>query len=296
MKNTCKITLKRLSVWGIIFIDVLFFNLSWAHAKDPHVLTEKPLWEVGLIPGAIRMPHYRGSDEYKIWAMPLPYIIYRGEFLEMDRDGLRGIFYRSPHFETNISGWGNPPMDDDNKAREGMSTPDAVIEVGPSLEWHFDGRKPGRNLYLRWALRSVISVGFPDDTDTGYQGLKSAFNFVCQKEFFRHHHKWHFGLNTGVELGDGKYHRYFYEVKPSEANLSRPVYSPEGGFSAFILSLRLIREINAKISIAGYTRWENMSRAVYRHSPLVKEENNFIFGGALIWTLKHSENTVGSKQ
>jgi outer membrane scaffolding protein for murein synthesis (MipA/OmpV family) len=101
-------------------------------------------------------------------------------------------------------------------------------------------------------------------------------------------------MNTGIEFGDRKYHRYFYEVPLTDATPNRPAYDPDPGISAFILSFRLIRDINTRVSIAGYTRWENLSKAAYRKSPLVKEKNNFIVGGALIWTIKQSETLVRS--
>ena len=271
MKKTfCNIII--MSVFSLVFLGSVISHASPARADQitkgtGKPLTGKPLWEVGLLSGAIRMPHYRGADEYRFWAMPLPYLMYRGKIWQLDREGVRGIFYRSEYLETNISGWGNPPMDEDNKAREGMHIPDAVVEVGPSLEWHFNGRKPGRTLYLRCAIRSVISVGFPDDADIQYQGLKSAVNFVYQKEAFWNRHRWHIGMNTGIEFGDRKYHRYFYEVSLADATPNRPAYDPDPGISAFILSFRLIREINTKISIAGYTRWENLSRAAYSKKP-----------------------------
>ncbi len=39
---------------------------------------EKPLWELGIGTGILRMPDYRGSDESRWYLLPYPYVIYRG--------------------------------------------------------------------------------------------------------------------------------------------------------------------------------------------------------------------------
>jgi MipA family protein len=267
----------------------LFTTCSEAGARDQKDL---PLWEAGLFPGVLSMPHYRGSDEYSLWAMPLPYAIYRGKVLQMDREGVQGIFYRSERLETSISGWGNPPVDKDNRARKGMDSLDPVIEAGPSLKWNFTGRDGGADLYLKWALRAVTSVGFPDDFDTAYRGLKSSLNLVYVNDAPFSDNRFELGLNAGLEAADDRYHRYFYEVKPDEAGPERPAYRPGAGFSGLTFSARVMYVLNAQVSLAGYGRWENSSLAIYRDSPLVKRENNFILGAAAIWTLLTSEKNA----
>lgn len=284
-----------LAILLIFFLEIAGFMVSAAPAEENNSDNTKPLWEIGLIPGAIRLPHYRGSDEYNIWAMPLPYLIYRGKIMRLDQEGLRGIFYQSEYVETNISGWGNPPVDEENEAREGMPELDAIVEVGPSLKWHFLGRRPDRTLYIGWALRSAISIGLPDDMDIRYQGLKAAMSLVYRNDAPFGKEIWNIGFNTGLDMADKKYHRYFYEVPLANALPERPAYCPDEGISALFFSCRLSREINHHLSIGGYARWENMSFAAYKNSPLVEEENNFIIGCALVWTIKESKKRVGYK-
>jgi len=283
-----------LAFW-VFVLNIILLDANGANAGNEGNTPEKPLWEAGVIPGVLRMPHYRGSDEYDIWALPLPYVIYMGKFFQFDREGAHGIFYRSEYLQTSISGWGNPPVNEDNKAREGMDNPDAIVEFGPSLQWHFRGRSPFRTLYLRWALRSAISVGFPDNGEIDYRGLKSAINLVYRKEAFWNDHHWELGVNSGIEMADRNYHDYLYKVSVKDVTPERPAYSPDTGISALMFSLRLIRKINDRVSVAGYARWENMSLAVYKESPLVKEENNWIAGCALVWTLKESKTSVHSE-
>ena len=78
------------------------------------------LWEFGIFGATARIPHYRGSDEHKIYALPLPYFLYRGKIIQMERDGIRGVFFKHPNLEVDISLFGNPPVEGDNDARIGM--------------------------------------------------------------------------------------------------------------------------------------------------------------------------------
>jgi MipA family protein len=277
------------------FFLLLLFQSPYADAREKAECPAPPLWEVGVLPGVILMPHYRGSDEYTLWAMPLPYVIYRGDILQLDREGFQGIFQRSEHWEASISGWGNPPVDEDNKAREGMDQLDPVIEAGPSLKWYFSGRHPDQTLYLKWAIRSVASVGFPDDFHTAYRGLKSAINLVYVNDAPFGCRRWQASVNSGLEAADATFHRYFYEVTAADARPDRPAYRPGKGFSGLTVSGRLIYAITDRLSLAGYGRWENVSWAAYTDSPLVKEKNNFIVGAAVIWTLLTSDNPKPQK-
>ena len=50
-----------------------------------------PVWELGIGIGTLNTPHYRGSDSEADLILPFPYVIYRGSFLQIDREeGVRG--------------------------------------------------------------------------------------------------------------------------------------------------------------------------------------------------------------
>lgn len=273
----------------LFFMAVSFAGFPTAGAGETDLSPSKPLWEVGLFPGAVYMPHYRGSDEYKLWALPLPYLIYRGKIFQLDQEGARGIFYRSEYLETSISGWGNPPVEDDNNARTGMEDLDPVVEAGPSLKWYFTGRHADKTVYLQCAVRTAFSTGLFHDPDVRYRGFKSAVNLVFQHDAPWGNPQWQVGLNTGIDVSDKTYHRYFYRVSAEDALPARPAYDPSEGFSVWMISGRVLRRIDDRFSVAGYCRWENLSLAAYADSPLVNDENNFIMGFAAIWKIKESE-------
>ncbi|MFO7964845.1 MAG: MipA/OmpV family protein [Desulfobacterales bacterium] len=287
MKTGRNVSLSRSFILFCVLVFIIGIPGRLCAAGKSGVTTE-PLWEFGLFPGAVYMPHYRGSDEYRLWALPLPYVIYRGKFFELDQEGVRGIFYRSENLETTLSGWGNPPVADDNRARTGMSELDSVIEAGPSLKWYFTGRHPYRTIYLQFAARAAFSVGIPDNIDIRHRGFKSAMNLVYQHDAPWGNPRWHMGLNTGIEFSDKSLHEYFYEVPPKDARPGRPAFEPDAGLSVLSLSGRIIRRISERLSFAGYVRWEYVSPAAYADSPLVQDDHNFFIGCAAIWKLKES--------
>ena len=111
---------------------------AWAQtdetpAPDQTLVHTKPLWEFGIFVGGARIPAYRGSRTYETYAFPAPFLIYRGEIFQSDRDGASGIFYRSERLESTLSFGGNIRVDADNTAREGMDDLDPILEVGPAL-------------------------------------------------------------------------------------------------------------------------------------------------------------------
>jgi len=106
---------------------------------------QKPLWEAGLGIGALVFPDYRGSDETNVYPVPVPYFVYRGDFLKADREGLRGEFFDREYAELNVSLNATIPVQSEhNRARRGMPNLRATVEAGPSLNlhlWHSPDRR-----------------------------------------------------------------------------------------------------------------------------------------------------------
>lgn len=123
---------------------------------------DEPLWEAGLFGGAARLPHYRGADEYRVYVLPLPFLIYRGEVLQADKDGLRGIFYRGVRVETDLSVSGHPPVESDSRARRGMDELHPLVEAGPAVRLYVSPVRRAPSVYAQAAVRGVLSVDVSD--------------------------------------------------------------------------------------------------------------------------------------
>jgi MipA family protein len=284
MKTLNKIIYKSLT----ILIFLMIFNGAVFSEENG----QYPLWEFGLFNAAARLPHYRGSDEYKWYVLPLPYIIYRGDIIRADRESIRGIFYDSEHFETNISLYGNPPVSSDNKVREGMSSLDAIFEVGPAIKWYILGRHPMDSLYVRLALRAAYSLGFDHALNISYQGLRSGLNLIYFNQSSFEKYGLSYGLNAGIDFSNRQLHSYFYDVGREDVRPGRPRYKSDSGYSGFSIAGTLQKKLTDNLSLGFYSRWDNISGAVYDDSPLVRRDNNFIIGTALIWKIAESKKMV----
>ena len=253
-----------------------------------------PLWEFGVFGGAARLPHYRGSDEYKEYYLPLPYFIYRGKVLRSNREGVRGIFWENNRFETGLSLNGNPPVDGDNEARRGMPELGAILEVGPMLKCYIADRDHPDPFYAMFAARMAVSV---DTGDLGMaaQGFRGDLKLIYRNYTWLEDQHIDFGFNAGVDFADSECNRYFYEVDPAYATADRPAYSPEGGYAGFSLSANATKQLNKRLWLGVYYRWDNISGAAYADSPLVNTENNHVVGFALIWDRLESKTASSHK-
>ena len=262
---------------------------AWADdmAGEENGTGELPLWEVGLFGGAGRLPHYRGSDEYKTYYLPLPFLIYRGEVFRANREGVKSIFWENERIETGLSMSGNPPVADDNRAREGMPELGAIGEIGPMLKGYLRDRRNPNPLYAVAAVRMAISVD-PDDFDTAHEGFRGDLRLVYRNYTWLEKWKVVFGLSAAVDFADAESQRYFYEVEPRYATAERPAYSPDGGYSGFSLSANATKSLNSRLKLGVYYRWDNLAGSSYADSPLVMTENNHIVGAALIWNIHRS--------
>ncbi len=270
---------------GIFWITVA----AWAQDPPPSAQPAKPLWEAGLFTGALRYPDYRGSDEYTFYVLPLPYLIYRGTYLEANREGLRGVFLRQRLFEFDLSFFGNPPVNGDNEARRGMPELDPLVEAGPALRLYFLGKDPDNPLYLLAALRRVVSADWDGGPRLSAEGYRGVLQFVHNRSELFGDPRLSCSLSAGIDFADSDFNRYFYEVAPEDALPQRPAFKAEGGYAGFSLAGSLLRELTPSLSLAAYGRWENIDGAAFEDSPLVKSENNLIVGGAIIWKLAESE-------
>jgi len=273
-----------------IVLILMVAGLSLMGRAQEELPEEKPLWEIGLFAGAARMPHYRGSDEYKAYILPLPYLIYRGEIVRANRDGIKGVFWSSDQLEAALSLSGTPPVDKNNKARKGMPEIGAIVEAGPGIKFFIADRESPNPLYLKAGVRAAISVD-TDDLGLAYEGLRGNIKLIYRNSTLLREQGVSFGLNAGVDFANRDYHETFYSVDPVYATPSRPAYSVDGGYSGFSLSANAVKKLNARWSLGAYYRWDNQAGAVYADSPLVKTENNHILGVAILCKLFESNET-----
>lgn len=279
---------------GLVYLVLGALGAARAEVVTGTDTNGPPQWEIGLFGVGARLPLYRGSDEYKNYFFALPYLIYRGEVVQVEREGVRGLFYRGDRIETDISMGGNPPVKKNAKARQGMPELDPLLEMGPAVRGILYRGKRLTSLRVEAAARAVISVD-RSDLGTAHEGNRLILSLVAPRYVPRVGSPWSAGCRGGVDFADSDYHSYFYDVPEDQAQPDRPAYHSGGGYSGCYAAGFVTREMTPRLSVSLYAQWNNVDGAVYADSPLVKARNTYIAGVAVVWTLAESEQHVSRR-
>ena len=164
-----------------------------AHADEPSPADVKPLWEFGLGAGVLAFDDYRGSATSHAYPIPLPYFVYRGNFLRSDANGLRGRFFNQDRVELSFSVNGTTPVLNDS-ARHGMPDLRPTLEVGPALDIHL-WRSADERLKLN--VRVPVREAFTIDTSPRAIGAFAAPNINLDIAQLRGSEGWKLGFLAG---------------------------------------------------------------------------------------------------
>jgi outer membrane protein len=250
---------------------------------------DEPLWEAGIGAGAVYFPDYRGASQSRGYLLPAPYFVYRGRFLQADRNGVRGVFLDTDRVDLNLSlGASLPVASSRDSAREGMPDLKATVEIGPSLEVKLWEAASGRGrLELRMPVRGAITV-------------ESSPRFIGG-QFYPHLNldttgsgaleDWHLGLTAGPVFTNAQYNRYFYEVTPADATAARPAYTPGGGYAGAEFLAAFSKRF-PRYWVGGFVRYDSLRGAAFEPSPLVTSKNYFAAGLAISWIVGESSERV----
>ena len=249
---------------------------------------DRPLWELGAGAGALRLPHYRGSDQSTTWLLPVPYIVYRGEIFKADRDGARAVLLDAKSVDVDISASASAPTrSKDNRAREGMPDLKPTFEIGPNLNWTVArGRHPGGDwkLDLRLPVRAAFSV----ESKSHLAGWIATPNVNLD---LRTGGGWNVGLQAGPLFADRRLHAYFYDVAPAYANAARPAYRSSGGYAGFNALAGLSRR-DGNRWLGFFVKVDSLSGAAFEDSPLVRQRHHWSAGVAASWVFAQSGRRV----
>jgi MipA family protein len=253
-----------------------------------------PLWEAGAGAAVFNLPDYRGSDQNRTLGLPIPYVIYRGDRLRIDRQKVRGLLYSSEIAELDMSMSGSVPVRSrDNRAREGMPDLDPTLEIGPSVNVFVAKAMSGKlSLELRLPLRAVES---------------SDFHAVRHEGWLFHPHLnvdlkgvvpgpgWNLGLLAGPLFGSRGYHDYFYGVAPRFARSDRPAYGAKGGYAGMQVIAALSKRFD-RYWFGAFVKADSLHGAAFEDSPLVKRKYAFAGGVAAAWIFAKSSTTVEARE
>jgi MipA family protein len=269
------------------------FWLFAGAVSAPAGAEQLPLWELGAGAAAISFPDYRGSDERTNYLLPLPYFVYRGEFLKADRQKVRGLFFKGERAELDVSISGSVPVkSENNRARRGMPDLDPSLEIGPSLNLTlFDSADKRRTLELRLPVRAVIASDF---RHVDYQGLIFHPQLNLDNRNFLGYHGLNLGLAAGPVFADRRYHQFIYGVDRTFATADRPAYQGRGGYGGTQLITALSRRF-PNYWVGGFMKYDNLKGAAFDDSPLTKSKNGFTAGIGISWVFSESKTKVEAR-
>ncbi len=254
---------------------------------------ELPLWEAGLGLTGLSLPDYRGSDEQRGYVLPLPYLVYRGETLRMDKKGIYGILFQSERVHLNVSADGSVPVKSDkNSARTGMPNLDPTGQIGPSLELCISAHCDADSIIqVRLPLRAVFASDFSYLAGIGFvTNPQLNFDFNNLETYGR----WDFGFAFGPLYATRQFHAYYYDVAPQFAVPGvRSSYNARGGYSGFLVTAALSKRF-ANYWFGTFVRYDNLSGSVFSDSPLVKTKQAVMAGFGFAWVFGQSPILVNA--
>lgn len=268
----------------------VFASLTYAQDADTSPLSSsdsetapEPKMELGIGLAVQSLRDYRGSTEHQTNALPFPYIVYRGDFIELDRDSAKGKLFSSDNIELAVSADASYTEDSkNNPLRVGMDPLDPTFELGPSLEVNLTGEDLDQGWMARFPVRGVFSVDIPDIRQQGW--------LVNPKVTYKHPDLWNntnFKFDAGFLYGDADYHEYLYGVSTADATAARPEFEASAGYSGAFIKLGVDRRID-NWWIKSYVRYDNLSGAENNNSPLYETDHYVSAGLAIAWVFWES--------
>jgi outer membrane protein len=256
---------------------------------------ELPLWEAGLGFTGLSIPDYRGSDEQRAYFLPIPYLVYRGDILRVDKKGMYGMLFSSDRVELNISAdLGVPVQSDKNSARTGMPNLDTAGQIGPSLELCLINKcESNREVRIRLPVRAVMAMNLSRISGIGFV-TNPQLNVDIDN--IGPGRGWDLGFACGPIFASEQYHDYYYQVSPQYAIPGvRPTYDAKSGYSGTLFIITASKRFD-RVWFGAFARYDDLTGAVFADSPLIKMKHSFMAGFGIAWVFGQSTTLVQASQ
>jgi outer membrane scaffolding protein for murein synthesis (MipA/OmpV family) len=243
--------------------------VAWAVARPAHAETgELPLFEIGVFAAGGWVPDYPASNQNHLHALPLPYVIYRGESLQLSEAAARGILYAAPAVSFDLSASAAFNSSHDDRARMGMPGLDYTGQVGPRVNLLLASDARQAKLDIELPVRAVFSSNL---SNFRFRGFVAAPELAYTNADFL---GWggRFKLGVGPEFATTRLMDYFYQVQAQFAAPGRPQYSASGGYLGTKIEASYRAPINDWMNAYALLTPAIYSGATNHGSPLFKKD------------------------
>jgi len=248
------------------------------------VAAEQSLWEAGVLGTGVTQPAYPGAAERANLLLPLPYLIYRGKYLRIDREtvGVRTI--KTPRTEMDVGfGASLGSRANDIEVRRGMDDLGILLEFGPRLKINIGDATEGlRTSRIQLALRGVFDV----NDHLSYHGVAFEPQWVNE---IKMPDSWLTSVSIGAVFGNQQLVDTFYRVTPAEATATRAAYNAQSGLISKRASIFASRLIGQDVRFFTYLRYDSVEGSANYNSPLVQRGGGWSAALGFAWTLAYSE-------
>ena len=253
-----------------------------------HAQTESrgPLWEFGAFGVGVAQQAYPGSTARVDRLLALPFLLYRGKVLRVDRGsaGLRAL--KTPAFELDVgvaSAFGS--NSDEIDARRGMPDLGMLVEIGPRLKWNLDGGSETGQWLAEFPLRGVFDLS----DSLAHKGMAFEPALLFQR---RARGGWQYQASFGALIGDRRLADTFYGVAPVYATAQRPAYAARSGLIAWRLGASVSYPLTADLRLFSFARLDTVAGAANNTSPLVDRRTGASVGLGFTYTFARSERAA----
>jgi len=238
--------------------------------------------EIGGGVFAADIPHYLGSDQSEQYILPVPYIRYQSDELDLDRNNLTGYLWQHDKLHLDISAGVSLAVDSkDNQAREGMEDLDWVFELGPSLNYYLLGSpKAEEQLYVGLFTRKAMATDFSSLTNAGWRYGPSVYFETLL--LTGDNYEITTTIRANVNFADSRYLNYFYGISALNSRINRSEFTVGSGYSGTDLSLGVNFDTK-KYWLGGFVKYHHLADSKQQRSPLIKQDSNVSVGFGVAW-------------
>ncbi|EWH10604.1 putative outer membrane protein [Catenovulum agarivorans DS-2] len=257
----------------------LIRNLIGLVALVPTLLAAKSQLDIGVGLGYTQIPHYVGAAQQHQYLVPYPYVYYKSDKIEFNRNALNASLWQHENWLVDWSASGSLALDsDDNQLRKGMDDLAWVLEFGPALRYFWLGDKESDDSFSAiFAIRHGIGfdklnlehVGFLFEPGLRYQSLYQLSD-------------WQLKLTASWQLvyADRNYNSYYYSVPVEQVTTTRHFYQAGAGLNSHRLSLGLTAS-HGHWWYGAFFRYNDLTNASVKNSPLVAKKRDWMLGIAI---------------